>query len=116
MAQAMGGHCQHASATAEVHAHPAMSDVSMQGSDRHAHHHHAGMDHAQHTPAKSTAIGCSCACACGMAGCVGSSAGITSAVGAMSLTPLSDIRALLPSTVALRAARGLDLIRPPSKS
>jgi len=93
--------------------------MPMDDADPSAHeHHHMGGDSkaSPDAPAKVTKIGCECGCNCATVGCVGGGpgiAGLTSS-GVFTAAPAAFVLQEAPSS--LRAAHGLDLIRPPSKS
>ncbi len=81
-------------------------------------HHHMGGDTrpSPDDPAKVTKVGCECGCNCATVGCVGGGPGIAAMMssGVFLAAPAAFLLQEAPSS--LRAAHGLDLIRPPSKS
>jgi hypothetical protein len=122
VALALGTRCMHGSETEQVAAMPGdahamhamhqMHDIS----GHEGHGQHASGDSDATGDPKAGAQGCECGCNCAMPGCLGSAP----ALGPMSSSPLisdsSSDHATPESLSRLRAAHGLDLIRPPSKS
>lgn len=125
-ALATGMRCAHAQAAkvesgqampASMH-HAGMA-MPMDDSHRSAHqHHHMGGDapNSPDHPAKAAKVGCECGCNCATVGCVGGGPGIAAMTsgGVFLAAPAAFLLQEAPSS--LRAAHGLDLIRPPSKS
>lgn len=125
-ASAMGMRCAHGrAATMESssampagmhHAGMAMP-MSAAASSAHEHHHMGG--HSKPWPeakAESGKVGCYCGCNCATVGCVGSGAGIASLTSSHIFAAPPPAFRLHEASPGLRAAHGLDLIRPPSKS
>lgn len=120
IAQAMGARCLHdggSSAPVVAMADDAHAMHALAGDAGHEAHarHDASAEDAGGT-AKAGASACECGCDCAMPGCLGSAPvmGPTSPD-----PPLAASRAIPPageSRSRLRAAHGLDLIRPPSTS
>ncbi len=111
--------CAHAAATQQV---VATSD------DAHALHQMQGMSghegHAQHATNDGNAedsrkVGtqaCDCGCNCAMPGCLGSAPALGPMNSSSLVSDSTAIYAAPESLSRLRAAHGLDLIRPPSRS
>lgn len=119
VAQAMGARCAHSSATAKA-------ALAVGSPDEHAMHRmHAVSGHEGHTQmaaqmsekGEKTAGGrCQCGCNCAMPGCVGSAPGIATLTSMRSFGDSSGHFRSHEMASHLRAAHGLDLIRPPSTS
>lgn len=119
VALAMGARCAHASGTEQVGATPsdahAMHQMhDMSGHEGHAQH--AASDGVVSDSADAGAHGCQCGCNCAMPGCMGSAPALGPVNSSALVSNLTAIHAASESLSRLRAAHGLDLIRPPSKS
>lgn len=125
-ATAMGMRCAHGrAAMTEPNAampagtHHAGVAMPMDHADPAVHqHHHMGVDAKASPDAKTNVakVGCQCGCLCTTVGCVGSGPGIASLTSSSFFAAASAAFPLQEAHSGLRAAHGLDLIRPPSKS
>lgn len=125
-ATAAGMHCAHgpmamteSNAAMPAGMHHAGMAMSMDDALATKHHrHHSGVDAKASSDAQSVAakVGCPCGCICASAGCVGGGPGIASVTSSSSFAAAPAAFPLQEAHSGLRAAHGLDLIRPPSKS
>ena len=123
-ATAMGMRCAHGQ-TAMTEPNAAMpaglhhAGMAMPMDDHSAHQHHdMGADTKASPDAKAgvAKVGCQCGCNCMTVGCVGGGPGIASLTSSSFFAAAPAAFPLQEAHSGLRAAHGLDLIRPPSKS
>lgn len=121
VAEAMGGRCAQSGAAgmsmqdaapSNPHAMHSMSDVS--GHEGHTRHVSSG--EAPVDDMKMGGHGCQCGCSCAMPGCLGAAPGIAAVSSVRTFGDPDSKVVTLEVAAELRAAHGLDLIRPPSKS
>ncbi len=112
-AQAMGGRCM-------AGGDPMVSAVQGMDHDAHAGHQMQGMsEHQEHQTtavADSAADRCHCGSSCVMPGCIGVAAVIATTVFPQWFAQFPDTYSSRQEAPQPRAAHGLDLIRPPSRS